>query len=240
MCYNIPVYGYPPPRRASEKSGRCLIQAGIDMNKEIDPQEFYGESLLLYDSVLIELSSRINIIRKSRMLHNERDPIENVKTRIKSPDSMIEKLKLRGLDPVAESIPGNINDAAGMRVICTYIDDVYSVAAILENQKDIDVLEVKDYIKNPKPSGYRSYHMIVELPIYIGEEHHRIRAEIQLRTLSMDFWASLEHQIRYKHDIPNHKMIESELKRCADEVASVEMNFLTIRDMINATGQKSG
>lgn len=167
MCYNIPVYGYPPPRRASEKSGRCLIQAGIDMNKEIDPQEFYGESLLLYDSVLIELSSRINIIRKSRMLHNERDPIENVKTRIKSPDSMIEKLKLRGLDPVAESIPGNINDAAGMRVICTYIDDVYSVAAILENQKDIDVLEVKDYIKNPKPSGYRSYHMIVELPIYI-------------------------------------------------------------------------
>lgn len=204
------------------------------MVEELTELEFYGDSLLLYDSVLIELVSRLNIIRKASLLHNERDPIENVKTRIKSPKSMMNKLRMKGLEPVAENIKGNVTDAAGMRVICTYIDDVYRVASILAAQKDIKVLEIKDYIKNPKPSGYRSYHMIVELPIYIGDTQHTICAEIQLRTLSMDFWASLEHQIRYKHDIPSHKMIEAELRRCADEVASVEMNFITIRDMINS------
>ncbi len=209
------------------------------MSEAITETEFYGESLLLYDSVLIELSSRINIIRKANMLRSGRDPIENVKTRIKSPESMMNKLRLKGLEPIAESIPGNVTDAAGMRVICTYIDDVYSVASILASQKDITVLETKDYIKNPKPSGYRSYHMIVELPIYIGDACRRVCAEIQLRTLSMDFWASLEHQIRYKHDIPNRKMIGAELKRCADEVASVEMNFITIRDMINSIKNNS-
>lgn len=202
---------------------------------ETDVQGFYGDSLLLYDSALIEISSRLNIIRKFKTLNHERDPIENIKTRIKSPKSMIEKLRDRGLVPIAENIPGNITDAAGARVICTYIDDVYEVAKILSAQKDITVLEVKDYIKNPKPSGYRSYHMIIELPIYISEECHRVCAEIQIRTLSMDFWASLEHQIRYKHDIPNQQIIAAELKRCADEVASVEMNFITIRDMINAS-----
>lgn len=203
------------------------------MNEETDIRGFYGESQLLYDSVLIELMSRLTIIKKFKLLNNERDPIENIKTRIKSPRSMIEKLRAKGLVPIAENIPGNVTDAAGVRVICTYIDDVYEVARILESQKDITVLEVKDYIKNPKPSGYRSYHMIVELPIYIGEERHSVCAEIQIRTLSMDFWASLEHQIRYKHDIPNKEIVASELRRCADDVASVEMNFLTIRDMIN-------
>ncbi|MBR0366432.1 MAG: hypothetical protein IJH94_06505 [Clostridia bacterium] len=108
------------------------------------------------------------------------------------------------------------------------------VARILRAQEDIVVLEEKDYIKNPKPSGYRSYHMIIELPIYIGDEHRRVCAEVQIRTLSMDFWASLEHQIRYKHDVPNQAIVVSELRRCADEVASVELNFITIRDMINA------
>lgn len=208
------------------------------MHEETDTRGFYGDSLILYESVLIEIASRIDIIKREKILNNERDPIENVKTRIKSPKSMIEKLKSKGLVPIAESIKGNVTDAAGVRIICTYTDDVYNVANILAAQKDITVLEVKDYIKNPKPSGYRSYHMIIEMPIYIGDTSHRICAEIQIRTLSMDFWASLEHQIRYKHNIPNQKMIESELKRCADEVASVEMNFLTIRDMIDAVKEQ--
>lgn len=204
------------------------------MDTENDYRGFYGDSQLLYDSVLIEIVSRLNIIRKFKVLNNERDPIENIKTRIKSPQSMIEKLREKGLVPIAENVPGNVMDAAGARVICTYLDDVYEVAKTLSAQKDIRVLEVKDYIKNPKPSGYRSYHMIIELPIYIGEQQHSVCAEIQIRTLSMDFWASLEHQIRYKHNIPNQEIIAAELRRCADENASIEMNFLTIRDMINA------
>ena len=198
----------------------------------ISESEFYGESLLLYDSVLIELKSRIDIIKKSKLLHGERNPIENIKTRIKSPESMMAKLEKCGLEPIASNIKGHVNDAAGMRIICTYVDDVYEVAKIIAAQHDIRVLKIKDYIKNPKQSGYRSYHMIVELPLYIGESQHTVCAEVQLRTLSMDFWASLEHQIKYKHDVPNHKVIEAELRRCADEVASVEMNFQAIRDMI--------
>ena len=198
----------------------------------ISESEFYGESLLLYDSVLIELKSRIDIIKKSKLLHGERNPIENIKTRIKSPESMMAKLEKCGLEPIASNIKGHVNDAAGMRIICTYVDDVYEVAKIIAAQHDIRVLKIKDYIKNPKQSGYRSYHMIVELPLYIGENQHTVCAEVQLRTLSMDFWASLEHQIKYKHNVPNHKVIEAELRRCADEVASVEMNFQAIRDMI--------
>lgn len=204
------------------------------MEIEKDMREFYGDLQLYYDSALIELSSRIDIIRKLKLLRDGRDPIENIKVRVKSPKSMIAKLKLRGLEPVAENIPGNITDAAGARIICTYVDDVYEVARIISAQQDIRVLEVKDYIRNPKESGYRSYHMIVELPIYIGDTSRVVCAEIQIRTLSMDFWASLEHQIRYKHDVPNQAVIAAELRRCADEVASVELNFITIRDMINA------
>ena len=196
--------------------------------------DFYGAYRLYYESALIELVSRLDIIRKYKLINHDRDPIENIKTRIKSPESMMKKLKLHGLEPVPESIEGNIFDAAGARVICTYVDDVYEVARILRAQDDIVVLEEKDYIKNPKPSGYRSYHMIIELPIYIGDEHRRVCAEVQIRTLSMDFWASLEHQIRYKHDVPNQAIVASELRRCADEVASVELNFITIRDMIKA------
>lgn len=203
------------------------------MDNENDYRGFYGDTQLLYDSVLIEIISRLNIIRKYKLLNNERDPIENIKTRIKSPGSMIEKLRSKGIIPIADNIPGNVMDAAGARVICTYVDDVYEVARILSAQKDIKVLEVKDYIKEPKKSGYRSYHMIIELPIYIGEESRRVCAEIQIRTLSMDFWASLEHQIRYKHDVPNASIVASELKRCADEVASIEMNFIAIRNMIS-------
>ena len=204
------------------------------METEKDMHEFYGDLQLYYESALIELSSRIDIIRKVKKLNDGRDPIENIKVRVKSPKSMIAKLRMRGLEPVAENIAGNITDAAGARIICTYVDDVYEVARIISAQQDIKVLEVKDYIRDPKESGYRSYHMIVELPIYIGETCRNVCAEIQIRTLSMDFWASLEHQIRYKHNVPNQAVIAAELRRCADEVASVELNFITIRDMINA------
>ena len=204
------------------------------MDNTSDFKDFYGSLQLIYDSALINIVSRLNIIRKYKTANGYRDPIENIKTRLKSPESMKKKLISKGLEPVSENIPGNINDAAGARVICTYVDDVYEVANTLAAQKDLNVITIKDYIKTPKTSGYRSYHMIIEVPIYIGEECHNVRAELQIRTLSMDFWASLEHKIHYKHDIPSRAIIESELRRCADEVASVEMNFITIRDMINA------
>ena len=145
------------------------------------------------------------------------------------------KLRKQGLPESVESVIGNIYDAAGIRVICTYIDDVYAVANMLMSQSDITVIRVKDYIKNPKESGYRSYHIIVKLPLHVGSKTVDVYAEIQLRTMSMDFWASLDHKLKYKHDVPNSQLIARELRRFADDIASTEMNFQAIRDMIDGT-----
>ena len=200
---------------------------------EITKEEFYGERLVYLEGAIIEITSRLDIIRKYRLIHNFRDPIEHYTTRIKSVESMKTKLRKHGLPETADSVLGNIYDAAGIRVICTYIDDVYMVADMLKSQSDIDVIQIKDYIKRPKESGYRSYHMIVRIPLHVGENTVYVFAEIQLRTMAMDFWASLDHKLKYKHDVPNADIISKELRRCADEIASTEMNFQAIRDMID-------
>lgn len=200
--------------------------------------DFYGSSIVLLEGAIIELTSRLDIIRKYNLVRHCRDPIEHYTSRIKSVDSMKEKLRRRNLPETSESIFGNIYDAAGIRVICTYIDDVYTVADMLAKQDDITVVEVKDYIANPKPNGYRSYHMIVKIPLHVGDKKEEVFAEIQLRTMAMDFWASLEHKIKYKHDIPNQDIITNELKRCAAEIASTEINFQSIRDLIDENIKK--
>ena len=203
---------------------------------------FYGSSLVLLEGIIIELTSRLDIIRKYNIACNSRDPIEHYTSRIKSAKSMKAKLKEHNLPETREAIFGNIYDAAGIRVICAYVDDVYTVAEMLAAQDDIIVVEVKDYIKNPKPNGYRSYHMIVQMPLHVGDKKENVYAEIQLRTMAMDFWASLEHRLKYKHDIPNQSSITRELKKCAAEIASIEINFKSIRDMIDESmsGVKEG
>ena len=203
------------------------------MSNEISPQEFYGEKLIYLEGAIIELTSRLDIIRKYRLAHSDRDPIEHYTSRIKSVASMKEKLRKHGLPETVDSVIGNIYDAAGVRVICTYIDDVYTVAEMLKSQSDIKIITVKDYIKNPKESGYRSYHIIAQIPLHVGDRMVSQYLEIQLRTMSMDFWASLDHKLKYKHDIPNAPLIARELKRFADDIASTEMNFQAIRDMID-------
>jgi putative GTP pyrophosphokinase len=199
----------------------------------MSPQEFYGEKLIYLEGAIIELTSRLDIIRKYKIANSDRDPIEHYTTRIKSVSSMKEKLSRRGFPQEVGYVFGNIYDAAGIRVICTYIDDVYTVANMLMSQSDITVIAVKDYIKNPKESGYRSYHIIVQLPLHVGEKTVDVYAEIQIRTMSMDFWASLDHKLKYKHDVQNAGLIAKELRRFADELASTEMNFQAIRDMID-------
>lgn len=205
------------------------------MKTEMTPEEFYGEKLIYLEGAIIELTSRLDIIRKYKIANSDRDPIEHYTTRIKSVESMKAKLRKQGLPESVESVIGNIYDAAGIRVICTYIDDVYAVANMLMSQSDIMVIRVKDYIKNPKESGYRSYHIIVKLPLHVGSKTVDVYAEIQLRTMSMDFWASLDHKLKYKHDVPNSQLIARELRRFADDIASTEMNFQAIRDMIDGT-----
>lgn len=194
---------------------------------------FYKDSIVLLEGVIAEIMARLDIIRKYKIVHNDRDPIEYITSRVKTEESMKEKLKRKKLPINLETALTKIYDAAGIRIICAYIDDVYSVVKMLKKFKDLKILKEKDYIKNPKSNGYRSYHIVFQVPLDIAGEVHPVNIEIQIRTIAMDFWASLEHEMKYKKNIKNQKMIVEELKRCANEIATTDINMQAIRNMIN-------
>ena len=194
---------------------------------------FYKDSIVLLEGVIAEIMARLDIIRKYKIVHNDRDPIEYITSRVKSEESTKEKLKRKKLPINLEIALTKIYDVAGIRIICAYIDDVYTVVKMLKKFKDLKILKEKDYIKNPKPNGYRSYHIVFQVPLDIAGELHPVNIEIQIRTIAMDFWASLEHEMKYKKNIKNQKMIVEELKRCADEIATTDINMQAIRNMIN-------
>lgn len=209
--------------------------------KTLSPeQNFYKESYVLLEGAIIEVISRLDIIRKYRAAEQYKDPIEHYKARIKSAESMKDKLKRKNLPVTLESALKEIYDAAGIRVICTFLDDIYWIVNMLRSQQDIKVIEEKDYIHNPKPNGYRSYHMILQVPLHLENRIEKVFCEIQIRTIAMDCWASLEHQLKYKKNIPNEDMIIRELKRCSDEIASTDLNLQTIRDMIEEIQYEDG
>lgn len=194
--------------------------------------DFYKDSIVLLEGAITDITAKLEIIRKYKISQNEKDPIEYVIYRIKSEESMKEKLKRKNLDVTLENALTKVYDAAGIRIICTYIDDVYTVVSMLKKYKNLKVVKEKDYIKNPKPNGYRSYHIIFELNLDLAGELKPVFVEIQIRTIAMDFWASLEHEMKYKQNIENQVLIVDELKRCADEIATVDLNMQTIRNMI--------
>lgn len=209
-----------------------LMKYNIQCDTKSQEHEFYRESYVLLEGAIIEVLSRLDIIRKYRATQKYKAPIEHCKARIKSADSMQEKLTRRDIPVSVENALTEIYDAAGIRVVCTFLDDIYWVVNMLKNQQDIQVIEEKDYIRHPKPNGYRSYHMILQVPIHLENKIHKVYCELQIRTIAMDCWASLEHQLKYKKNIPNQEMIVAELKRCADEIASTDLSFQTIWDMI--------
>lgn len=196
-------------------------------------QSFYKESIVKLEAVITEITARLDVIRKYRKINNDRDPIEYIKSRIKSEDSMKEKLQRKGLEVNLENALSKIYDAAGIRIVCTFVDDVYDVVEMIKQYDDIEVLKEKDYIKSPKENGYRSYHLIISVPLNIVGEIHKVYLEIQIRTIAMDFWSSLEHQMKYKKNIQDQEMIQEELKRCAEEIATTDINMMAIRNMIN-------
>ena len=196
-------------------------------------QSFYKESIVELQAVITEITARLDVIRKYRKINNDRDPIEYIKSRVKSEDSMKEKLQRKGLEVNLENALTKIYDAAGIRIICTFVDDVYDVAEMIKKYDDIEVIKEKDYIKNPKENGYRSYHLVISVPLNIAGEIHKVYLEIQIRTIAMDFWSSLEHQMKYKKNIQDQAMIVEELKRCAEQIATTDINMMAIRNMIN-------
>lgn len=191
------------------------------------------ESLMIkYRAAVREVTTKLEVLNDELSSFAERNPIEGIQSRIKRPYSIAKKLKARGLPVAVESIQKNLNDVAGIRVICPFISDIYDVADMLLSQEDVLLIEKKDYIEKPKDNGYRSLHLIVEIPIFLSKGKENMRVEIQIRTVAMDFWASLEHQIRYKKGLEEEQKISEGLKECADTIARTDLRMQELREMI--------
>ena len=202
------------------------------------PEEFvsmalqFQEAMMMYTCAIREVKTKIEVLNDELSVRNSRNPIEMIKSRVKKPISIVEKLRRKGLEVSLESMINNLDDVAGVRVICSFIDDIYAVADMFARQDDVTVLEVKDYIRKPKQNGYRSYHMIVQIPVFFSDGKRPMRVEIQLRTVAMDFWASLEHQMKYKKDSADRPEISAELRSCAETIAATDARMLGIRKRI--------
>lgn len=195
--------------------------------------------LMMYNRCAIrEIETKLRVLDEEFSIQTDRNPIQTIKSRIKKPLSIIEKLHRRGYEVTVENMQKYLTDIAGVRVICSFVEDIYKLSELLLSQDDIKVVEIKDYIKNPKPNGYRSLHLILEIPIFLSEGKKHMRVEVQFRTIAMDFWASLEHQLKYKKKIDNPEMIAKELKYCADVITEVDMRMQDIRYMIDEVQQK--
>ena len=188
----------------------------------------YRELMSYYRCAMMEVSTKFNVLDEELSLQYDRNPIEAIKTRLKSPESIMDKLSRRGLPISAESIEQNLNDIAGVRVICAYISDIYMLRDALLRQDDIVLLQEKDYIKNPKPNGYRSLHLIVETPIFLHDQKKQMRVEVRFRTMAMDWWARVEHKLRYKKPAAPEE-VNSELKECAEISADLDKRLEKLR-----------
>ena len=210
-----------------------LDLSGIDI-KISDDINTWEEVNLLYNSALKQIGTKIEILNEEFQEVHRYNPIEHVKSRLKAPESIVKKLKRNGYESTIINMVKYVNDIAGIRIICSFTSDIYRIAEMISNQADIKVLTVKDYIMNPKPSGYRSYHMIVSLPVYLSDKIVNVKVEIQIRTVAMDFWASLEHKIQYKFEGKAPAHINSELHECAVMVANLDARMLSLNEEILA------
>lgn len=208
------------------------IQEIINTDEVSDKFNKYHMFMNMYNSAIKEVTTKFEILNDDLSVTHKRNPIEMIKSRIKSPQSILDKMQRKGVPITIESLLENINDVAGIRVICSFVDDIYEVANMLVSQDDITLIKVNDYIKNPKPNGYRSYHMIIEVPVFFSNSKRNMKVEVQLRTIAMDFWASLEHKMRYKKDIENADQITDELKYCADIIAQTDLRMQNINNSI--------
>lgn len=193
------------------------------------------ELMAYYRCAIMEVETKFKVLNEQFSLQYDRNPIEGIKTRLKSHDGILKKLNKKDLPFTLESVEENIKDIAGVRVICSFPEDIYMLADCLLSQDDIKLIEKKDYIKNPKKSGYRSLHLIIEVPIFLQDEKKSMKVEVQLRTIAMDFWASLEHKLRYKKNIAPEEaeIISKELLECSEISADLDKRMEDIRNRID-------
>lgn len=204
---------------------------GVDSWKEVT---------LIYSAALRQIETKMEILNNEFQHVHQYNPIEHIKARLKTPESIVKKLKRNGYESTIDNMVKYINDIAGIRVICSFTSDIYRIADMIAEQRDIKVIAVKDYITFPKASGYKSYHMIVTVPVYLSDRTVDTTVEIQIRTVAMDFWASLEHKIHYKFEGAAPEHIKSELVECAKMVSDLDARMLSLNEEVLAIGKHIG
>jgi putative GTP pyrophosphokinase len=194
--------------------------------------------MFLYNSALKEVSTKLDILNDEFVHVHKYNPIEYIKKRIKSPESIVRKLRKDGYESTIENMINCINDIAGIRIVCSFTSDIYRLAEMIGRQNDLTVVSIKDYIKNPKESGYKSFHMLVTVPIFLSDRMVETKVEIQIRTIAMDFWASLEHKIYYKFEGNAPEYISKDLRACAQMVSDLDAKMLQLNEAILEAKEK--
>ena len=205
------------------------VEAALKSYEDVDS---WKTIIFLYNAALKEVGTKLEILNDEFQHVHQYNPIEHIKTRIKTPDSIVKKLKRYGHETSIENMVRYVNDIAGVRLICSFTSDIYRLAEMIGNQSDLKVLSIKDYIKNPKESGYKSYHMLVTVPIFLSDRVIDTKVEIQIRTMAMDFWASLEHKIYYKFEGNAPGYISRDLRECSDIVSMLDAKMLQLNEAI--------
>jgi putative GTP pyrophosphokinase len=190
----------------------------------------WNNLLLINKFALSEVNTKLNILNEEFQFIHSHNPIEHIKSRIKSTESILSKIERKGYKVTVENAQKYIHDIAGIRIICSFTSDIYNIYKLIEKQNDFNIIEIKDYIKNPKPNGYRSLHLIVEIPVFLSYRTVPVKVEIQIRTIAMDFWASLEHKIFYKFNKTVPSNMTEQLKECADVITDLDYKMLDIKN----------
>jgi len=211
------------------------------MSEQVEETELTWERLLLLNKYAVEeIYTKLKILNEEFSHQQSNNPIEHIKTRVKNKESIIRKLESKGIDPTPENAHRHLGDIAGVRLISAFTSDIYTLFEALKRQDDLDIIKVKDYIKHSKPNGYQSLHILVEVPIFLAAGRRPMRVEIQIRTIAMDFWASLEHKLYYKYDINVPQHIGDELKECASIINDLDKRMLEIKSQIDHYGKVYG
>jgi putative GTP pyrophosphokinase len=205
------------------------MELRVERDSDVDN---WQEVILIYNAALKQIGMKLEILNDEFQRVHRYNPIEHIKSRIKSSESIVKKLKKRGYESTIKNMVNQVNDIAGVRVICSFTSDIYRIADMISHQADIRILGVKDFLKNPKANGYKSYHMLVSVPVYLSNRIVDTKVEIQIRTVAMDFWASLEHKIYYKFEGNAPAHIEDELTACAQMVSELDQKMLSLNNEI--------
>ena len=201
-----------------------------------DYQQRYRELMQLYDGAIREVRTKLEVLDAEFSVRYARNPIHHIDLRLKSPASIHEKLRRKGYPQTLESAEANLTDIAGVRIVCNYLDDIYRIAELLVHQRDVELVSRDDYIENPKESGYRSLHLVIRIPVFLSSHTELVPVEVQIRTLAMDFWASLEHQLRYKSEQETTVLLRRRLQKCAETSAALDREMQSIYREINGIG----